>query len=108
MIRDEMIMLVVVKSVFSILSLTRKCCRSTMLFLRDESQLSAASLQLVWLCDACGITSVLLLIRECFRHEIGTDVSVNAGEFVGAVRFLTGGVLTCAHNSVSVVHEPHC
>ena len=34
------------ESVFSILSLIRKCCRSTMLFLRDESQLPVSSLHM--------------------------------------------------------------
>ena len=53
-------------------------------------------------------SATLLAIRERIWDESRTDVSVNAGEFVGAVRFLTGGVLTCAHNSVSAVHEPHC
>ena len=54
-------------------------------------------------------SATLLAVRERIRNEIRTEVSVNAGEGkFGCVMVLTGGVLTCAHNSVSGVHETHC
>ena len=53
-------------------------------------------------------SGILLPVRERIRNEIGTEVSVNGGEGkFGCVMVLTGGVLTCAHNSVSAVREIH-
>ena len=71
MIRDEMIVLVVVKLVFSIVSY-KKVLPISDVGPWNESLLSTTLSQLVWLGDVRGVTSVFSPVRECSRHEIGT------------------------------------
>ena len=100
---------VVGKLVFSIPSISRKCWRFTMVFLWDESQLSASSLMTRVGCVLRPIrfSAVLLAVwiriwnldggsRQC-RRGLTWLLSRSGRD--------RRGIMTCARNSVSEVHD---
>ena len=102
------------KSVFSILSLRRKCCRSTMLFLRDESQLSDTSLHMCHLKFSYQLRMYQVCSRAffcLFENVSGMRLGRRFPSMVEKVNLAAlwswPRVLTCAHNSVSAVREIH-
>ena len=73
-----------------------------MMFLRDESHLFGVTTHVPFAIqfqrDVSSVFSgILLPFRECVRHEIGTEISVNGGEGkFGCVMVLTKGPDLCA------------